>query len=95
MIGNAIPPKFTYFIAAAMREIKQKDLILPKYISPNIKKSTPIKTYPDKQSKKYPASRSFRFAIKNLNFKSEQDLSLIILQGTSNVSFFMATQKEY
>ena len=27
MIGNAIPPKFTYFVAAAMKGIKPKDLI--------------------------------------------------------------------
>lgn len=93
MIGNAIPPKFTYFIAAAMREIKQKDLILPKYISPNIKKSTPIKTYPDKQSKKYPASRSFRFAIKNLNFKSGTRFELNNSSGYFKCFFFYGDSK--
>lgn len=70
MIGNAIPPKFTYFLAAAMRGTKANKLQLPKEIPVKIERSVPDLTSPDKQSKAYPATRSFKFAMPNLNFKS-------------------------
>jgi len=70
MIGNAIPPKFTYFLAAAMKEIKPQNLILPKNMSVSIEKSKSFKTSPDTQSKKYPSARSFKFAMPDFNFKS-------------------------
>ena len=70
MIGNAIPPKFTYFIAAAMKGITPEKLVLPEKVTVPLKKSIANKTIPDSQSKKYPKTRSFKFAIPDLNFKS-------------------------
>jgi DNA (cytosine-5)-methyltransferase 1 len=70
MIGNAIPPKFTYFLAAAMRGTSGSKLKLPKEVAVKIEKSSPKVTSPDTQSKSYPATRSFKFAMPSLNFKS-------------------------
>tara|TARA_A100001234_G_scaffold221446_1_gene237584 strand:+ start:143 stop:1702 length:1560 start_codon:yes stop_codon:yes gene_type:complete len=70
MIGNAIPPKFTYFLAAAMREIKPENLILPEKVTVSLSNNLAKKTSPDSQSKKFPKNRSFKFAMQDLNFKS-------------------------
>ena len=38
MIGNAIPPKFTYFLAAAMKGTEADKIKLPKKVSVKIEK---------------------------------------------------------
>lgn len=70
MIGNAIPPKFTYFLAAAMKGTEADKIKLPKKVSVKIEKSISKITKPDRQSKTYSPKRSFKFAMPNLNFKS-------------------------
>ena len=93
MIGNAIPPKFTYFIAAAMREIRPEKLVLPKNKSISLQKSMPPKTFPDSQSKKYPANRSFKFALPNFNFKSGTRFELNNSEGKFRCYFYYGDSK--
>jgi DNA (cytosine-5)-methyltransferase 1 len=72
MVGNALPPVFAYFVAQAIRgkvaskvpaiSKPAKRLILP---SP-----APKETHPDRPSTRFPATRTFRFAIPSLRLKS-------------------------
>lgn len=93
MIGNAIPPKFTYFIAAAMKGINSENLVLPEKVSVSLEKSLPIKTSPDTQSKKYPKTRSFKFAIRDLNFKSGTRFELNNSEGKFKCFFYYGDSK--
>ncbi len=72
MIGNAIPPTFTYLLALAARgtvtetfkgyAAAGKTLKLPDKVAPI--------TLPDKEGRTYPIDRSFRAALPHLRFKS-------------------------
>jgi len=72
MIGNAIPPVFTYYVGQAMREVPLKSLVtLPNAgCSHERPVKSPVHTTPDKEGRAYPATRRFWFAIPNLRFKS-------------------------
>lgn len=72
MVGNAIPPTFTYLLASAAKGVSAKafkglsmgadELVLPEVL--------PKPTPPEKAGRTYPADRSFRAAIPGLRFKS-------------------------
>jgi DNA (cytosine-5)-methyltransferase 1 len=72
MIGNAIPPVFTYYLANAMLGTPDQKLVpvdqVEYKIPPPKAKAKVTKT--DTAGKTYPITRSFRFAIPNLRFKS-------------------------
>jgi len=72
MIGNAIPPILTFYIAQSMLERKVKDLILPNQaINPVVVPDEfPIIHEPDNKGANYPWSRSFWMAIPGLRFGS-------------------------
>ena len=93
MIGNAIPPKFTYLLAAAMKGIKSENLILPKEISIPLQRSESKTTTPESQSKKYPATRSFKFAIPSLNFKSGTRFELNNFEDKFKCFFYYGDSK--
>lgn len=72
MIGNAVPPLFTFYVAQAMQHVQPQNLIQPSY---GIKvfrmpDDRPFTTRPDGVSSTYAASRRFRAAIPHLRFKS-------------------------
>jgi DNA (cytosine-5)-methyltransferase 1 len=72
MIGNAVPPLFTFYVAQSMLGIEPKSLITP---SKGIEVFLPSedispKTKPDSVGKSYQSTRKFRAAIPNLRFKS-------------------------
>lgn len=72
MIGNAVPPAFTYYVAHAMRETSVDEL---PNISLAVTKFTPtaerpILTPPDTEGSTFPNNRRFRSAIPNLRLKS-------------------------
>ena len=72
MIGNAIPPVFTYYLAKAFQETKLDDIVLHDEVNFPFRCSSetaPV-TLPDTDGKSYRENRSFRFAIPNLRFKS-------------------------
>lgn len=97
MIGNAIPPHFTYFIAEAIKRTPTDNLVLPESIDANalLESATPIKTRPDTYGRSYPENRRFRFAIPNLRFKSGTRFELSNIDGFRDwsVSFFFGDSK--
>jgi len=72
MVGNAIPPTFTYLLAQAAQEVSLK--VFRPFIQVGTSLSLPDKasqvTSADAEGKTYPAGRSFRAAIPGLRFKS-------------------------
>ena len=72
MIGNAIPPTFTYYVAQAMRRTPHTRFRrLPEvcYEHP-FPDEPPSWTPPHQIGRSYPSKRRFRFAIPSLRFKS-------------------------
>ncbi|WP_119257801.1 DNA cytosine methyltransferase [Shinella zoogloeoides] len=100
MIGNAIPPTFTYLLALVAQGQKAEDfhgfkaaagdLALPAKPAP--------KTSPDGEGKTYPLSRSFRAAIPGLRFKSGMRFELAnITSGKTaewRMRFFFGPSKD-
>jgi DNA (cytosine-5)-methyltransferase 1 len=100
MIGNAIPPTFTYLVACAAQGLTAKTfkpfreagaaLALPA-------KKAPI-TLPDSEGRSYPAKRGFRAALPGLRFKSGMrfDLSNDINENgvAWRVRFFFGPSKD-
>lgn len=72
MIGNAIPPILTFFIAQSMLEIESGNLIMPDQAENPlvIPAELPIYHSPDNRGAKYSWSRSFWMSIPNLRFGS-------------------------
>lgn len=97
MIGNAIPPSFTYFLGEAFKGTNPDDLVLPSELKANeyLSVSETIKTRPDSSGKTYPENRRFRFAIPNLRFKSGTrfELSNIDPDMDWNISFYFGDSK--
>ena len=99
MIGNAIPPLLTFYIAQAMVGIKECKLIHPSdainvFVPP---KEPPPKTLPDKIGGSYSPTRRFRAAIPNLRFKSGMRFELANTFSNSEpdwkVRFFFGNSK--
>lgn len=72
MIGNAIPPLLTYYIAHAMKGTRPEELPSPGesvsvFSSPSVE---PKVTRPDRPGRSFPENRKFRAAIPGLRFKS-------------------------
>ena len=79
MIGNAVPPIFTFYIAQAMLKVKPEALLTLhdgiKNFSPT--QDRPRSTRPDKVGSSFPVSRRFRAAIPHLRFKSGVRFELV------------------
>jgi DNA (cytosine-5)-methyltransferase 1 len=72
MIGNAVPPLLTYYLAQSMLEVELLKLKQPKSHGKIMTngKALPLIFEPDQQGSKYPWSRSFWLAIPGLRFGS-------------------------
>ena len=72
MVGNAVPPLLSFYVAQAMVGIKPKDVISPldgiRNADRPLKK--PAVTIPDTQGERHAKNRRFRAAIPHLRFKS-------------------------
>jgi DNA (cytosine-5)-methyltransferase 1 len=72
MVGNAIPPTFTYLVAQAAQSVSAEFLI--PYSEAGLGLTLPVKTAPvtppTTEGRTYPAGRSFRAALPGLRFKS-------------------------
>lgn len=100
MIGNAIPPTFTYLLASAARGVKARafkglttgegELALPAVL--------PKPTPSEKAGRTYPEGRSFRAAIPGLRFKSGMRFELSNGAARSDpdwrVRFFFGPSKD-
>ncbi|WEJ57470.1 DNA (cytosine-5-)-methyltransferase [Devosia sp. FJ2-5-3] len=72
MVGNAIPPTFTYLVAQAAQDVSADDLV--PYAQAGLRLRLPEAaapvTPPTTEGRIYPAGRSFRAALPGLRFKS-------------------------
>lgn len=97
MIGNAIPPAFTYLIGEAIKGTPKDQLPLPATINAAtvLTEASGIKTKPDNSGRTYPASRRFRFSIPNLRFKSGTRFELSNVDGPDawGVGFYFGDSK--
>ena len=97
MIGNAIPPAFTYLIGETMKGTSKNDLRLASKIDANalLPGHPGIITRPDNSGKTYPLSRRFRFSIPELRFKSGTRFELSNASGPEawEVAFYFGDSK--
>lgn len=72
MIGNAVPPAFTYLLAHAMLGTTPDKLAPLKDAAANLRTTNqrPPLTRPDRSARKFKPDRTFRFAIPSLRLKS-------------------------
>lgn len=72
MVGNAIPPAFTYLVACAAQGVQPKDLRLHSSFggSFSVPPDRPAVTRADQEGRTYPVVRRFRAALRGLRFKS-------------------------
>ncbi|MDO9337414.1 MAG: DNA (cytosine-5-)-methyltransferase [Caulobacter sp.] len=100
MIGNAIPPTFTYLLAQAAKGVPADAVPTFEQVGRMLelpKDKAPV-TPPDKEGKTYPATRGFRAALPHLRFKSGMRFELanvIADHGAAwEVRFFFGTSKD-
>jgi DNA (cytosine-5)-methyltransferase 1 len=73
MIGNAVPPLLTFYIAQSMLETPVGNLLRPNQVPPErleLSRERAVSHNPDNQGAKYPWKRSFWLAIPGLRFGS-------------------------
>ncbi|OWX99357.1 DNA (cytosine-5-)-methyltransferase [Thioclava sp. IC9] len=97
MIGNAIPPLFTYLIGEAVKGTPKDELVAADKLDANslIKHTESILTRPDNSGRTYPANRRFRFSIPHLRFKSGTRFELANIEEPMNwsVCFYFGDSK--
>ncbi|MCB9294046.1 MAG: DNA (cytosine-5-)-methyltransferase [Lewinellaceae bacterium] len=99
MIGNAIPPLLTYYIIQSMLETPVEELKAPSEVEYKHKPaSIPAPVKMDNAGRKYPAKRSFKFAIPHLRFGSgvRFDLANSFKEGKAKweIEFFYGNSKK-
>lgn len=72
MIGNAVPPAFSYLMGQVLQERSVKNTLPLRQASINLRRPAPIpmETPPDRAGARYPTNRTFKFAIPSLQLKS-------------------------
>jgi DNA (cytosine-5)-methyltransferase 1 len=100
MIGNAVPPAFSFYVGQAIRQTPKAALHgltegIAAFISPS---EAPPKTPPENHGRHFPASRTFRFAIPNLRLKSGVRFEMVNIvaepQTAWGVRFYFGTSKD-
>jgi DNA (cytosine-5)-methyltransferase 1 len=100
MVGNAVPPSFTYLLGLAAQEIE--DFLKVDFSAasdllhlPTVK--APV-TVPDSEGRTYPETRSFRAAVPGLRFKSGMRFELANARARPSteweVRFFFGSSKD-
>ena len=99
MVGNAIPPAFSFLVAEAFMGRQPEDLPTLPSAAQGLKAPTPApaKTVPDQPGATYPITRSFRFAITSLRLKSGVRFELVNVMASDHadwrVAFWFGTSK--
>lgn len=102
MIGNAVPPLLTFYIAQSMQETPLEDLILPKDVamsSLNLGVEQATSHTPESQGAKFPWKRTFKLAIPGLRLGSGVRFELTNSFGTNSavvewgIQFFYGSSK--
>lgn len=72
MIGNAVPPAFSYLMGQVLQGRCAKDILPLRQASTSLRRPEPIpiETPPDRAGSRYPTNRTFKFAIPSLQLKS-------------------------
>lgn len=72
MIGNAVPPAFSYLMGHVLQGHQAKDAPSLCHAARNLKhpKPIPLETPPDRAGARYAATRTFKFAVPSLQLKS-------------------------
>ncbi|GBQ26945.1 C-5 cytosine-specific DNA methylase [Acetobacter estunensis NRIC 0472] len=99
MIGNAIPPAFSYLMGQVLQRRNAKEVPLLPQAATALRRPEPIpvETPPDRAGVRYPANRTFKFAIPSLQLKSgvrfelDNDCSGEIVKW--GVAFYFGTSK--
>jgi len=100
MIGNAVPPAFSYLMGHVLNDCDVDGVPDLKVASQNLTrpKPKPKDTPPDRVGAHYPAKRSFRFAIPSLQLKSGVRFELRNDTSTKaidwRIDFYFGTSKE-
>lgn len=99
MVGNAVPPAFSFYVAQAIKETPVGELrTLDDAISVFDPPTTlPPRTPPENYGRHFPANRTFRFAIPNLRLKSGVRFELVNVVKPKltrwEVRFYFGTSK--
>jgi DNA (cytosine-5)-methyltransferase 1 len=99
MIGNAVPPAFSYLMGQVLQGRPTRDASPLSEAARDLKRPRPIpvETPPDRIGARYPANRTFKFAIPSLQLKSGvrfelgNDCSGALV--TWSVAFYFGTSK--
>lgn len=99
MVGNAIPPSFSYYVAHALQGIEPENVKELTGHDDSLEAPIPPATdaRPDRPGSRYPLSRTFRFAIPSLRLKSGVRFELA--NDTNNdhtewkIAFYFGTSK--
>ncbi|WP_019169898.1 DNA cytosine methyltransferase [Pseudaminobacter salicylatoxidans] len=72
MIGNAVPPAFTYIMGQVLQDKPAGEAPSLREAARSLRRPKPIpaETPPDRAGARYPANRTFKFAIPSLQLKS-------------------------
>lgn len=99
MVGNAVPPSFSYYVANALQgQLPEKIKELTAHVDA-LKAPIPQATdaSPDRPGSRYPQNRTFRFAIPSLRLKSgvRFELANVISENHAawKVAFYFGTSK--
>ncbi|WP_211475158.1 DNA cytosine methyltransferase [Collimonas humicola] len=99
MVGNAIPPAFTFYLAQALRNIEFDKLTMLSSLAAGLECPIPLPAdaKPDKQGARYLEKRKFRFAIPSLRLKSGVRFEMVngfeSDQPNWKVDFYFGTSK--
>lgn len=77
MIGNAMPPAFSFYIGAAIRGEERAPCIEKAFGTHKPPQEKPVLTLPDRPTRRYRWNRTFRFAIPELRLKSGVRFELV------------------
>lgn len=100
MVGNAVPPAFAYLLGHVLQETPASELPSLASHAESLKAPEPVshETPPDRAGARYPATRSFRFAIPSLQLKSgvRFELRNRFSEDCSgwSIDFYFGTSKE-
>jgi DNA (cytosine-5)-methyltransferase 1 len=92
MVGNAVPPAFSYLMGQALKGVAPKDMISLEHVSKGLAAPHPaaVETAPIPAGRFYPVNRTFKFAVPSLRLKSGVRFELMNEFDDASVRWRMA-----
>ena len=100
MVGNAVPPAFSFYVGHAIRRTSRHKLptLHERAASRAAPEEVPPVTRPDRNGRAFPTKRRFRFAIPELRFKSGVRFEMVNFSNEDRtewkIRFFFGTSKD-